>query len=135
VRNFNEGVDLITNSGLAGLPTANKLWFWKCDQGEADVDPSMTLLMLTKTAGTVALSATGRTCVARTIDCGAMSFPGLADTTAVAIIVSTDDPAVGGAKLVAIQDIVGGGVAYDAVSNGPLTVDGFTIKIAYEGEL
>jgi hypothetical protein len=133
VRNFNEGIDNALNGWLADLPTPNKLWVFKCDQAEADVDPTMVLADLTKTAATAAIGRTGLACAARVIDLGSFTFPETTDTTARSIVVSTDDPANVGAKVVFIEDITDGS-PWDSTVNGPMIHDGLSFINAYFGE-
>jgi len=134
MRNFNEGVKVLVENGLDGLPVANKLWFVLCDQAEADTDPTMAWANLTRTAGTTTNSATGLTCVARQVVLGAITWTGAGNIVGSpkSILVLTADPA-GATKLVAQQDI-NAGAAVNLATNSGYVCDGLTIKVAYDGE-
>lgn len=132
MRNFNEGVNAVVNSGLAGLPTANKLYVILIDQQESDLDPTMTFASITQTSGTASFFKTGATSAARTIDLGAFTWTEITPTTSRAIAVLTD--AVGGSpKLLAVQNLTDGS-AWNTTTAGPPIVDDLSIKVAYQGE-
>ena len=129
MRNFNEGVDVLLNNGLDGLTVANKLWAWMCSShAEADVTPTNVKADLTK-VGT-AIGVTGRSSASRIIDLGALDFSATVTGTAKSVVVSTDDPANAGAKLVAIQDLNGGAAVDLAAVNGVI-VDDLSIAVDY----
>lgn len=133
MKNFNEGMDLWGNSGLAGFPTANKVWLYLCDLAEADVAVTDTISTLTKTSGTSVKSKTGVTCSSRLADLGGPHTWTETAGSPKSVVAATNDPAVGGAKAIAILDI-NGGSALNLASASPFTLAGWTLRLAYEGE-
>lgn len=130
---LDEGWELINNSGLAGLPTANKLWVITVLESEADIGPTAVLADFTQAFATKR-SVTGRTSVGRIIDLGALNWP---ETTgfAVGLLVCTNDPAVAGAKALTLMNIYDDGSVYDAATAGALYIDELSMKSpAYQGE-
>jgi hypothetical protein len=129
VKNFNEGTDQLLNSGLDGLAVAGKLWAWLCSShAEADVTPANVKADLTKVGTAVAV--VGRSSVARIIDLGILDFSTSNVGSAKSVVVSTDDPANVGAKLLVIQDLNGGAAINLATSNG-VVVDDLSIALDY----
>jgi hypothetical protein len=128
MRDFNEGIDVLLNVGLDGMPVANKLWAWLATNTEASVSPTTVRSGLTK-VGT-ALSVTGRSSVSRIIDLGLLDFSASNSGTIASVVVSTDDPAVGTAKVIVIQDVNGGATLDLAVTNG-LIVDDLSFAVDY----
>lgn len=118
---------MLLNVGLDGLPTANKLWAWLCSShAEADVTPTNVMANLTKVGN--AKSNTARTSSSRIIDCGAFDFSDVLTGTAKSVVVSTDDPANAGAKIIAIQDLNAGAAVN--LSTG-IIVDDLSIQVGY----
>jgi hypothetical protein len=130
-RVFDEGIDDAGNAWLASLPTPNKLYIWLCDEEETDVSTTDVLADLTQTAGSSVKSVTGLTCSARIIDLGVGGIFDWTELTGTprSFVVSTDDPATPGAKLVLLQDIDGG-----ATVALPFPIDGVTVRLSYDGE-
>lgn len=132
MRNFNEGVDVLVNSGLAGLPTANKLYVILCDQQESDLDPTTVFASITQTATTAAFSKTSCASASRVVDLGAFTWTETTPTTSRSIVILTN--ATGSSpKLVAIQNLTDGS-AWNATTAGPPIVDDLSFKVAYQGE-
>lgn len=132
MQNFNEGVDVLENVGLDGLPTANKLWVMLCDQQESDTDPTMTFASLTQTAATARFSKTAATSASRIISLGAFTWTEATPTTSRSVVIMTAD--VGSSpKIVAIQNLTDGS-AWDTTVLGPVIVDALSIKVGYQDE-
>jgi len=129
LRNFAEGMDALVNSGLDGLPTANKLYIWLCSQAEADVTAATVLAGLTKVGTTVA-GKTGLSSSSRVVDLGSADFSAETSGSVKSVVVSTDDPGTAGSKALAIQDLNGGTAINLATATG-LIVDDLSIQIGY----
>lgn len=132
MRNFNEGVDQLVNTGLDGLATANKLYVMLCDQQESDVDPTMTFSSLTQTATTASFSKTSATSSSRTVDLGAFTWTETTPTTSRSVVILTKDTGAS-PKAIAIQNL-SDGAAWNCVTLGPPIVDDLSFKVGYQGE-
>jgi hypothetical protein len=130
MRNFNEGMDYLTNHGLLGLVTASTLFVWTCAQQESDVDPTATYVGgQCVQVGAVVITCGSLTSANRIIDLGAADFTALASGSVKSVVVTTKTPG-SGALLLAIQNI-NAGSAVDAATQGPIIVDDLKIELAY----
>jgi hypothetical protein len=133
MKNFEEGVDLLVNVGLDGLPAANTLYAWLCDQNEAAAAVTDTRAgdTLTQTAGTAVKTIGSLTSSARIVDLGAIDWSTETSGTPKSIVVTTKTKSDAAGKYLAIVDINGGATV--DLSSG-YVCDGLSFKILYDGE-
>lgn len=129
MENFDEGMKVLIENGLDGLPTANKLWAFLCNDNEAAVSATTVKAGVTQTAATSALSVTGLSVTTRILDLGVLDWSAATVGSPKSVVVCTADPA-GATKIIAMQDI-NGGSAIDLAAGPGVVVDDLAFRFSF----